>query len=162
MKKLIVLTILVIFSVATFAQSKSYKAIYSNFKGKDDVHAFAMSGMICRLAVKLISQENDVLRALTKDIRHIRFIVIPKNEFEKQNLSVNGFKGYILKDEFEQMATIRDHGDIVSVYHRSDESAKDRYFILIEEPREIVAIEMKGTIDPSLFKNGDNRITINK
>ncbi|HRI79142.1 MAG TPA: DUF4252 domain-containing protein [Cyclobacteriaceae bacterium] len=162
MKKLNILILFTAASVAAFAQSKSYEALYSHFKGKEDVHAFSMGGMLCRLAVNVMANDNDVLKAMVKDIRHIRFIVIPKNEFAKQNLSINGFKGFLKKDLFEEMATIRDHGDIVSVFHRTDANAKDRYFVLVEDQGKVVAIEMKGTIDPALFKEGDNRITINK
>jgi len=162
MKKISLLIIFAVFSTAIFAQSKSYMALYSHFKGKEDVHAFAVGGMICRLAVNLVSQENDVLRTMTKDIRHIRLIVIPRDEFAKQNLSISGFKGYLQKDSFQEMATIREHGEVVSVFHRTDAGAKDRYFVLVEEAREVVAIEMKGTIDPSMFKEGDKRISINK
>ena len=162
MKKLIILFSLIFFSSSVFSQSKSYQALHAHFKGKEDVVAFSMGGVFCRMAVRMATPKDDILRKMTKDIRHVRFIVIPKAAFEAEKLSVKGFKNYLVKDSFQELAVIRDNGEIVSVYHRSDENAKDRYFVLVEEDREVVAIEMKGTIDETMFKDGDNRITLNK
>jgi len=58
--------------------------------------------------------------------------------------------------------SIRDNGEHINIFHRLDGNKKNRYFVLIEESDEVVALELKGYIDPELFKDGDNRITFSK
>ena len=162
MKKISFTILFVGVASLAFCQSKSYQALQDHFADKEDVHTFSLSGFFCRAALSIALPEEKMLRAMAKDIRHIRLMVIPKEAFRKQDLTVNGFKNLLTRDSFESVASIRDHGDHVTIFHRPDGNQKDRYFVLVEEPNEVVAIEMKGTIDPSLFKNEDNRITINQ
>ena len=162
MKKLFLSILLIAGSVTTFSQSKSYQALRNHFEGKEDVNSFALNGFLCRAALRIVGTDKRLLHTMMKDIHHIRFIVIPTKEFGKQNLSVNGFKEYLTKDSFESLASIRDKAGLISVFHRMDGNKSDRYFVLVEEPNEVVGIEMKGYIDPALFRDDDNRITINK
>ncbi|MBY0435022.1 MAG: DUF4252 domain-containing protein [Cyclobacteriaceae bacterium] len=159
MKKATLLSLIVLAGALTLsAQSKSFQALRDHFADRENVHAFSLSGFLCRTALRIALSDDPSLRAMARDINHVRFIVIPKDEFAKQKLSVNGFKGYLAKDKFEVMATVRDKGEVVSFFHRLDDNKKDRYFVLVEESREVVAIELKGYIDPSIFKNGNNRL----
>ncbi|MFN7749243.1 MAG: DUF4252 domain-containing protein [Cyclobacteriaceae bacterium] len=162
MKKLIFLLIAVSFSVASQAQSDSYQALRNHFFYKPDVHAFSMSGLLCRMAVGFMVPEESVLRQAMRDIKHIRFMVIPKEEFTRQQLSVKGFRQVLQKDGFEMLAHVRDNGDDVSFLLREEgKDKKKRYFVLIEESDEVVAIEMKGFIDPEIFKDEKNKIALN-
>ena len=66
------------------------------------------------------------------------------------------------KDSFASLATIHDKGDDISIFHRLDDNNKNRYFVLVEEQNEVVAIEMKGYIDPVIlmqeaFKSDQHR-----
>ncbi len=153
---------LIVGSVTAFSQSRSYQALRDHFAGKEDVHSFALNGFLCRTVLRIVRTDERLLHAMMKDIHHIRFIVIPTKEFRKQNLSVNGFKEYLRKDSFESLATIQDKADHISVFYCTDGNKRERYFVLVEEPNEVVGIEMKGYIDPALFRNEDNRITINQ
>jgi len=161
MKKLILVVLLSCVSILTFAQSKSFQTLRDHFIDKEDVHSFSISGFLCRTALSIALSDEEEWQKMTSDIDQIRFIVIPKEEFGKQNLSVNGFKNYLVKDSFEEMMSVRDKGDHVTFFHRLDSNKKNRYFVLVEDNHEVVAIEMKGYIDPELFKDGNNRITLN-
>lgn len=162
MKKSILSFLLIAGSVTAFSQSRSYQALRNHFAGKEDVHSFALNGFLCRAVLRVARTDERLLHTMMKDIHHIRFIVIPIQEFGKQNLSVNGFKEYLTKDSFESLATFEDKEDHISVFYRMDGNKRERYFVLVEEPNEVVGIEMKGYIDPALFRNEDNRITINQ
>lgn len=160
MKKSIIIAVLAISSFGTYAQSTSYKALLAKFKGKEDVHAFKVSGFICRAILSFSnSSDNEVLKQMTKDIRQVRLIVIPTAEFERQNLSLTSFRNYLKKDSFNELMMVKDQGDKVWIYQREDDGKNSRYFLLVEEPTEVVAVEMIGEVDPSIFKNGDNKIT---
>jgi hypothetical protein len=161
MKKLFAV-LLVLISVSGFAQSKSYQTLRDHFSGSENVHSFSIGGLLCKMAVNIASKDEELLRNLMKDISHVRFIVIPKEEFRNQNLSVNGFKNYLSKDSFEEVLAVREKGDHVNVFHRTDGNKKNRYFVLVEESDEVVAIEMKGYIDPQLFKDENNKISLNR
>ncbi len=164
--KYYLLTLLLAASLATQAQSKSYEALMDRFKGQPDVHAFSFGGWLCRaaLSVAVLDDDDDpevrLLHRAMADISHVRFIVIPKGEFRAQGVSVNGFRKYLESDHFELMADLRDKGDHVTFYHRETGHRKSQYFVLVEEQDEVVAIEMKGYVDPEIFNSADARITL--
>ena len=84
------------------------------------------------------------------DVQHVRLITIPADEFKAQGLSVSGFKKLLVKDSFEELASVRDHGDDVTFYLQTTGN-KNRYMIVVQEPDEVVVIEMRGTIDANLL-----------
>jgi DNA-binding transcriptional regulator of glucitol operon len=165
MKK-ILLPIFVLTATLAAGQSKGYETLKSRFKDQPDVHTFSFGGWLCRAALSLAVQDDEddievrLLHKAMADIDHIRFITIPKDEFKAQGLSVNGFRSYLKKDSFEELASVRDKGEHVTFYHKTDGGRKDQYFVLIEEATEVVAIEMKGYIDPEIFNSDDARITL--
>lgn len=144
------------------AQSRSFQALKNNFGDVDDVHSFALSGFLCRIAVNIAvaGEDDDILRKLVKDIRHVRFIVIPKAAFKSQSLTVAGFKHYLQRDGFDEMIAVREKSDRMNLYHRIDSHKNNRYFLLVEDLDEVIAFEMKGYIDPAIFEDEDNRITL--
>jgi len=113
------------------------------------------------MALNMIMEDEEELKGMMNGIDHVRFIVIPKEEFKDQNLTVNGFRKVIANDSYEEVMSIHDKGDHINIFHRTEGNKKNRYFVLIEQPDEVVALELKGYIDPELFKNENNRITFN-
>ncbi|HEY5822917.1 MAG TPA: DUF4252 domain-containing protein [Cyclobacteriaceae bacterium] len=162
MQRFTLFVLFLLITVFSFGQSKSFQTLKDHFAGEEDVHAFSMSGFLCRAALNVVMEDEEELKGMLDDIDHIRFIVIPKNEFADQNLTVNGFRKFIANDSFEEVMSIRDNGEHINIFHRLDGNKKNRYFVLVEESDEVVALELKGYIDPELFKDGDNRITFNK
>ena len=162
MKPLTLIIAFVLSISASFAQSKSFQTLRDHFIDEENVHTFSISGFFCRAAMSMALDEEDaLLNDMINDIDHVRFMVIPKEEFQKQHLSVNGFKSYLAKDAFEEMMSVRENGEHVTVFMREDGNKKNRYFVLVEESDEVVAIEMKGYIDPQLFRENNNKITFN-
>ena len=162
MKKLFFLIAVAIVSLTVQAQSDAYQTLRNHFIDKPDVHAFSMSGLLCRMAAGMMAPQESVLRQALRDIKHIRFMVIPKEEFARQQLSVKGFRQVLQKDGFEMLAHVRERGDDVSFLLREEgKDKKKRYFVLVEESDEVVAIEMKGYIDPEIFKDENNKISLN-
>jgi hypothetical protein len=162
MKKFILTLLLAAGLTAAFSQSNSFQALQRNFSGKDDVHSFRLSGFLCRTALRMVAPEEKLFRSMVKDIQQVRLMVIPKAAFDAQQLSVNGFRHFLETDAFESLATIRDNGDHISIFHRLDDNKKNRYFVLVEEKDEIVAIEMKGYIEPDILVNTDLRTSLRR
>lgn len=161
MKRFAITLLFFVITVSSFAQSESFQTLKDHFSGKDQVESFSLSGFWCRAAMSIVMDDEEELKAMMKEIDQVRFMVIPKIEFDKQNLSVNGFRKFITKDSFEEVMSIREHGEKINIFHRVDGNKKNRYFVLIEQENEVVALELKGYIDPEMFKDGDNRISFN-
>ena len=126
--KSIVTLIFVFLMAATsvVAQSNSYQLLKNKFKDQPDVYSFSFSGWMGRIVLNLAGEY----------------------EFSAQNVSVNGFKKLLKQDSFEELAFIHDQGEEVSIYLREGNNHKNHYLVLIEEEREVVAIELKGYLDP--------------
>lgn len=143
-------------SVSTFSQSNSYQTLKDNFIDQPDVHSFNVSGFFCRMVLGIAGEWE--FKEAINDVQHIRLITIPAEEFKMQGLSVNGFKKLLRKDSFEELASIRDNGDDVTFYLQST-GKKNRYVVLIQEPDEVVVIELKGSIDMNLLLEKDKTLS---
>ncbi len=160
MKTLQILSLLFIVSISAHAQSNSYQILKDNFIDRPEVHSFSFSGWMGRFVLNLAGELE--FRDAIKELKHVRLITIPRAEFAAQKLSVNGFKKVLKQDSFEELAFIRDNGEEVSIYLREGNNHKNQYFVLIEEEQEVVAIELKGYIDPSLLNPKNTTIAITK
>ncbi len=151
MKKTIIPTLLALLflSASAFAQSESFNTLKNKFSGEDDVHHFAVSGFFAR-SVLWMADEHEIFDAI-KDVKVIRLIVIPRDAFKAQEVTLNGFKKVLKGDGFEELVRVKDSGDDVTLYLQSPDKKKDRYMILVEDNNEIVAIEIKGSIDPKFL-----------
>ena len=66
------------------------------------------------------------------------------------------------KESYEELAVIRDQGGVVFIYLNEGSNNKNHYFALVEEENEVVAIEMKGYLDPNLLNSKNTTVAINK
>jgi hypothetical protein len=141
-------TLLIIVLAAGFAsaQSKSYITLREKFAGEKDVFAFRFSGGLTRMALR-IAGEYEFYDAI-RDVKNIRFIVIPKSAFHEKRVSLSGFKKVAKEDGFEELAHIRDHGDDVQILLQPGKNDNNRYLVLVDGGNEVVAIEVKGYINP--------------
>lgn len=146
MKKLHIVLALAASITYGSAQSDSYITLKDTFKGGRDVHHFGVSGGFCRMILALADEHE--FRNAIMDVRNVKFIVIPKDEFNSRHLSLQGFKKILSQDNFHELANFRDHGDDVTFFIQETNRNKNRYFILVEENDDVVGIEIKGYVDP--------------
>lgn len=137
--------LLVVLLTAANAQSNSYLTIRDTFKKGHDVYHFGVSGFLCR-TILAWADEYEFRDAIT-DVQNIKFITIPKSEFANRNVTLNGFKKILKEDAFQELAHFRDNGDYVDFYIQEKKNNNNRYFILVDEGENILAIEMKGYVD---------------
>jgi hypothetical protein len=157
--------ILFVFASVTLAgaQSNSYQTLKDTFSDEPEVYSFSFSGWMGRLVLDMVGEPE--FKNAIKDLNHVRLITIPRSEFNARNLSVNGFKKVLQQDSFEEIAYIRDRGEEVTIYLRetgNHQNRKNVYFVLVEEEREVVAIELKGLVDLQLLNSGNTTLVINK
>jgi hypothetical protein len=158
--KSICITIILSITALAFvgAQSHSFKTLKEKFSESEDVQTFKASGFLAR-TVLWIAGEKEFIRAIKK-VKNIRLITIPKSAFEEQSVSVGGFKKVLTIDSYEELALISDRSDAVGVYLQSNENSNiNRYFILIDNPQEVVAVELKGYIDPEILQANAGKFT---
>lgn len=162
LRYLLSLLFVVTFAFGASAQSRSYNALKDNFKDQPDVHSFSVNGWFGRMILNMAG-ENEVRNAI-QELKHVRLITIPRHEFNNRNLTVNGFKSLMKQDGFEDLAQIKDQGDVVSIFIQEGKiKTNNRYLMLIEESTEIVAIELTGYLDPSMLVPSENsEVIINK
>ena len=141
-------SLLIISSTFVYSQSNSYQTLKDNFIDRPDVHSFGVSGFFCRMVLGMAGEWE--FKEAIKDVQHLRIITIPIQEFAARGLSVNGYKKLLRKDSFDELASVRDKGDDVAFYLQST-GKKNRYMVVIQEPDEVVVVEMKGYVDINLL-----------
>jgi hypothetical protein len=150
MKKIALTLVLACSAIFLNAQSDSYKMLRSHFADQPEVRSFKLSGMMCRIIVNIIEHDDERLAAALEDVRHVRLMTIPKKEFDAQGLTVAGFKSKLPRDNYELVGDFRDKDGSVAFFHKTDKKSNDLYFVVVEEDDEVIAIEMKGSIDPAI------------
>jgi hypothetical protein len=148
---------LILTSTMAFSQSDSYQILKDNFTGRPDVHSFSVNGFFCRMILGMTDEWE--FKEAIKEVQHVRIITIPTEEFEARGLSVNGYKKLLKKDSFEELASVRDNGDHITFYLQATGN-KNRYMIVVQEPDEVVVIEMKGDIDVNLLMEKNNTLSL--
>lgn len=159
--KTILSVILILGAVAAQAQSEAYQTMREKFRGEENVFAFGASGFFAR-AILGMAGEHDYKRAI-KDVRNMRFIVVPKKAFHDQHVTVGGLKKVLRADGFHELAHVRDRGEDISLFLQEGKRDKDdRYFLLVEEQDEVVAFEIRGYVDPEELKKLSGNVSYNR
>ena len=156
MKKVLTTSSFVVIALMAVGQSNSYQSMKNTFIGGDDVHAFSVNGVFAR-AIFRMADEHAFSEAIT-DVKSIKLITIPKNEFGLKGVSVPGFKKLLKEDSFQELADFRDKGDYVTFFHQKNGRGNDCYFILVEDEDDVIGIEMKGSINMNALMNLQKKV----
>ncbi|HEY5749897.1 MAG TPA: DUF4252 domain-containing protein [Chryseolinea sp.] len=153
MKTFIASVILTGLISTSLAQSNSFTTFREKFSGEDDVHHFSINGFFARTILRLATE--DEMNEAVKEIKNIRLVTVPKAAFEKQKVTVEGFKRELKKDAFEELAFAKEHKENITLYIQSTLKHDNRYMVLIDEPYVVTLVEFRGKVDPDiLLKNG--------
>lgn len=138
--------ILLLATCATGFSQSGFETLKNKFRGSENVFSFSTSGLFARTAL-WIGGERDYKDAI-KEIVRVRFITIPKSAFAEKKVTVNGFKKVLEKSNYQELTTIKDHGDNITLYLEEGKKNKhNRYFLLIDQDSEVVGLEIKGYIN---------------
>lgn len=137
-------------SAAVYAQSKSYSLLKEKFTGYENVVSFRTSGFLTR-SVLMFAGEPEFNKAI-REVKKVRVIVIPKEAFKAEKVSVNGFIKVARKDAFEELFNVYDHGDNFTLLVQSEKDHQDnRYLLVVDGNGEVVVMEITGYIDHKLL-----------
>ncbi len=141
----------VLLTSSALAQSNSFLKFKEKFSNADGVHCFSTNGFLAK-TVLWMAGEHEYHKAI-KEIQNVSLITAPKSAFRAEGVTVAGFKKVLRDDSFEELAHVRDNGDDVTIYLKTTQSKSSRYMILVEDSDNVVAIEIRGYIDPKFFIN---------
>ncbi|HYC86088.1 MAG TPA: DUF4252 domain-containing protein [Chryseosolibacter sp.] len=158
-RSVFVIMLLAMSTTASIGQSKPFKSLKYKFHHHEGVFYFKASGVLARAALRIAGERE--FRKAIRQVTTLNFIIIPKERFEAENVSVRGLKNVVIEDAYQPLMTIVDRGDEVSVYMKEGKHKnKNRYFLLIDSSEEVIAFEMRGFIDPGILRN--SQLTVNK
>jgi hypothetical protein len=152
------LALCLIVTGTAFSQSKSFITLKEKFSGVGDSFSFSTSGFFARTILRLAG-EHEYTKAI-RDVKTIRLIVIPEAAFKAQDVTLQGFINKVAKkDSYEELARVHDNGDDVTLMIQSPKKNKDnRYLLLVDSDDEIVAIEVRGYLDPEYLLNNNKKL----
>jgi hypothetical protein len=153
MKKFFLLFLLAGLANLSYGQSQSYRMLRNQFEDSPEVKSYRLSGLMCKIIVNIVENDDERLAAALKEVRKVRLMTIPKAEFAARNVTVKGFKERLPKDNFELLADFDKGDESLAFYHRLEKKNRNRYFVIIDEGDKVIAIEMKGFIDPSILSD---------
>lgn len=141
--------LLFLLTSGVFAQSRSYMALKNKFRGNKEVVSIHASGGFARTILWLAGE--DEFKEAIQDVKDVRFIAIPKKAFRENSVSLEGFKKVAKRESFEELASVKSHRDHVTLMIQTSYKQKhNRYLLLVDSGDEVVVMELKGYIDPSL------------
>jgi hypothetical protein len=143
-----------------YSQSDSFIALKEKFAYHQDVYSFSTNAFLGGAILKLAG-EHEFYDAV-KSIKRISVITIPRDAFRHEDVSVSGFKKIMRRDSFQELARMKDNGDVVTFYMKPTESKNNRYMILVEDSGNLVAIELTGYIDPEFLLKCESHSTKEK
>ena len=132
-----------------FSQSDSFIALKEKFAYHPDAYSFSTSAFWGGALVWLAG-EHEFYDAI-KQVKRISFISVPKDAFKYEDVTVAGFKKVVRRDSFQELARMKENGDVITFYMKSTESRNNRYMILVEDSENLIAIELTGYIDPEFL-----------
>jgi hypothetical protein len=150
MKHTLAFMFMLLAGATAFGQSKSFDALSNAFADRDNVISFSLGG----LPLKWTSDEDD---KTFNRVRDVRFLTIPRQQFDAGDMKLSSVKRNLSRDSFEEMFSARDEGDNVSIYLQDHGGDTNVYFVLVEDDDNVVAIEIKGYIDPKSLKDKKTR-----
>jgi hypothetical protein len=92
-------------------------------------------------------EEDDSWIDAAESVKSFRFMNIPKSEFEAKGLRLNSFRKFVMKDNFQQLLTVKENGDWVEFYMQEGERNRNRYLVIAEAEDEVSVFELTGYID---------------
>lgn len=132
-----------------FSQSDSFMALKEKFAYHHDAFSFSTSAFWGG-AIVWLAGEHEFYDAI-KQVKRISLISVPKDAFKSEHVTVAGFKKVLRNDSFQELARMRENGDVITFYLKSTEMKNSRYMILVEDAQNVIAIELTGYIDPEFL-----------
>lgn len=139
-----VLAILLIPAIC-LGQSKSISNFRSDFK--EDFNVFFYSSTL-----KMLNKENDPeLADILKDIEEIKVLNYNKQNQAFKAGDIAALKTALDKESYKNIMMIRENGNSIQVYNREKKGKTYGFVAIIENPENLILIDLIGSIDIKKF-----------
>ena len=151
MKKLIISSLILAFSISLFAQPAGFDRLYYQYKGEEGVVALKIPGFVMRLAGSIADLDREE-KALLKSLRSVTVLTIEEehlypnvNFTEEINLSK-------LDDNYNLLMEVHDEDEDVYIAAR-EKNGKLRDLIVVVGGDDNVLVHVRGRMDSDLLEN---------
>lgn len=153
----VLLSILLLASIS-YAQQSPFKKLKQHFKGNEEVVSISASGMLARMVLNFADE--DPLRKAIKEVKRIRIITIPHAAIATSNFNATSFRNEATA-HLESVLNIRNDDNTISIFSKTGKKKKNNgYFLMVEGSDELVAIELKGSIDIDVLLKDENLVLL--
>ena len=151
MKKLLISTLILIFSITLFAQPAGFNRIYYQYKGEEGVVALKIPGFVMKLAGSIADLDRKE-RELLRSLRSVTVLTIEESDLypevnftEEINLS-NMTKGYRILLEMHD-------GEEDVIIAAREKNGKLRDLIVVVGGTDNVLVHVRGRMESDLLEN---------
>ncbi len=143
MKNIIIVAIMAIAPLMSFAQNKSIENFYNKYKAKENVTDINLQGWVLELAATFAGEESgEILEKITK----LRVLVvgegnvIPNNEY-------NQLVREVRKDSFEELIQFKDGNDKVDIMLREKGDKITNVLLIARGADGFIMLSLEGNMD---------------
>jgi hypothetical protein len=151
MKKFTLFALFLLFSVATFAESPAIHAAFEKYRSHEGITNISIPGFVIHLAASIgdiEDEEREFLRCIDK----VRILSIEDKYFRSKIDLHREFYSEINRDgKFEEMMTVRDHGQNVTVFGRMGENNVIKELVVLVGGDDNALIYLRGNIAPEMI-----------
>ncbi len=154
MKKIVVLSVMILSAFQIFGQCKSVEKFRKEFPETNNLFFYSST------LSAINNQDNPELRDLLKDIEKI---VVLNYSNEKRNYSTSDLdvlKQNLKKEGYVDLMTVKNDNSDISLTGRQKKGKTIGYVALVNSDEGLVIIDIKGSFDISKFMTLKNKLDI--
>ena len=144
MKKLLLLY-MIFYSCQVMAQSRSITRFRSDYKETSNMFFYSSTLKMLNTA------DNPELAGLLDDIEEIRVLNYVKEKSGFSSDDIAGLKNALREETYNSLMMINEHGNRVELYGREKRGKMVGIVALLDSQRELVLVDLTGSIDIGKF-----------
>lgn len=154
MKRILILFYFVLFPLVLLSQSKSIERFRKSYK--EDQNLFFYSSTI-----KMLNTENDsAFEDLIKDVEKIMVLFYDKEKQHFDHNEIADLKNELENEKYVTLLIINEKGSEINLYKRDRKNKTVGFAALIDNTKNLVIIDVKGSIDFRKFMDLKNKIDL--
>lgn len=146
MKSKIMLFLLALLPIASFAQNKAIDNIFDKFDGKPGITSINISKEMMNLVAQLDSLDFKA-KELFSQINNVRILALNKASQEDKT-SFDTMVKAIQLSTYKELMVVKDKGNTVKILTLQNEGKINQFLLLVTGDHESVIISINGNINP--------------
>jgi hypothetical protein len=151
MKKLIISSLMLAFSISLFAQPAGFDRLYYQYKGEEGVIALKIPGFVMRLAGSIADLDRDE-KELLRSLRSVTVLTIEEEHLYPNVNFTDEINLSKLDNNYKLLMEVHEDDEDVIIAAR-EKNGKLRDLIVVVGGDENVLVHVRGRMDSDLLKN---------